>query len=356
MCISVQALETSIKHGQAALWVVSAWADNGSVPGATLHLSASPSGQVAQFSFGCSGDGSAACSIGTVTSGSAPRQVEARIAVPATATSVNSIRLTASATAPNLTKTPSVGAPVTVASGVSTTTPVYTSVPPSLGNIGTPAGAGGGGGGTTVSQLPVGSFPSVGVPGTSVSPGGNASGLFPAISPSGVTPGGSSTPADGEAAPAANTEALPIGTPVVDAQLVGLAALGVAFLLAVTRLSVRRRPAAAMAGAKGASMALAAPAALATAVPPAPADAQPAGSAVAPVAEGTEAGPEAPAKVAFQEPSNARLTEAELAAAGATMPNLLSADKADTSPDIPAVRDEPPTRPEPSVTGEDDGD
>jgi hypothetical protein len=35
---------------------------------------------------------------------------------------------------------------------------------------------------------------------------------------------------------------MPIGTPVIDAQLAGLGTLGVAFLLAVTRLSVRKRP------------------------------------------------------------------------------------------------------------------
>jgi hypothetical protein len=51
----------------------------------------------------------------------------------------------------------------------------------------------------------------------------------------------------------ADSEALPIGTPVIDAQLMGLGALAVAFLLAVTRMSVRRRPAAAMAGRRGAA-------------------------------------------------------------------------------------------------------
>jgi hypothetical protein len=66
------------------------------------------------------------------------------------------------------------------------------------------------------------------------------------------------TPAPGQgesARPVANSEALPIGTPVIDAQLLGLGALGVAFLLAVTRLSIRRRPAAATAGGRGAAVA-----------------------------------------------------------------------------------------------------
>jgi hypothetical protein len=41
----------------------------------------------------------------------------------------------------------------------------------------------------------------------------------------------------------ANTSALPEGAPVVGAQLAGLVALALAFVVAVTRLSIRRRPA-----------------------------------------------------------------------------------------------------------------
>jgi hypothetical protein len=41
----------------------------------------------------------------------------------------------------------------------------------------------------------------------------------------------------------ADESALPEGTSVIGAQLVGLGALAVAFLLAVTRLSIRKRPA-----------------------------------------------------------------------------------------------------------------
>jgi hypothetical protein len=40
----------------------------------------------------------------------------------------------------------------------------------------------------------------------------------------------------------ADTSALPEGATVVDAQLAGLSALGLAFVLAVSRLTIRRRP------------------------------------------------------------------------------------------------------------------
>jgi hypothetical protein len=74
--------------------------------------------------------------------------------------------------------------------------------------------------------------------------GGNAAGLFPTINPSSSVP--SSSPASGtrpsrdpHAETAADASALAI--PVTGAQIAGLAALAVAFGLAVTRVSVRRR-------------------------------------------------------------------------------------------------------------------
>jgi hypothetical protein len=74
-----------------------------------------------------------------------------------------------------------------------------------------------------------------------LSPSGNAAGLFPTLQPKPTT---STVPPAAKAVtrPVANTSALPEGAPVVGAQLAGLAALALAFVLAVTRLSIRRRP------------------------------------------------------------------------------------------------------------------
>jgi hypothetical protein len=69
--------------------------------------------------------------------------------------------------------------------------------------------------------------------------------LFPTLSP---TPGGTRQVG---ASRVADTSALPEGASVVNAQLAGLAALALAFLLAVTRLSIRR-PAKQSAGQPGA--------------------------------------------------------------------------------------------------------
>jgi len=82
---------------------------------------------------------------------------------------------------------------------------------------------------------------------TTVISAGNASGLFPEITPGPApspapashlpAPGRSANPA-GRAADASTTAP---GTPVLTAQVLGLIALALAFLLAMTRLSLRRR-------------------------------------------------------------------------------------------------------------------
>jgi hypothetical protein len=247
LCVSVESLQSSIMHGQTAEWAVSVWAVNGNIPATTIQLITSPATVTPEFSFGCgSYDGTASCNLGSVYSGSTSRQVIASVAVPATATAVTSVQLTVTGSATGLTASPSAAVSVPVQSGTATTSGS------SATGTGTGTGTGGtgtGAGSSSVSPLPVGSLPTIGGgSSSSLSPGGNAGGLFPTINPSAVP----NPAAAGESArQVANTEALPIGTPVVDAQLLGLGALGVAFLLAATRFSVRRRPATALAGGQG---------------------------------------------------------------------------------------------------------
>jgi hypothetical protein len=236
LCVSLQRSQVSVTRGQAAQWTVSAWTEDGNVPAATVRLTASPSSQVPEFSFGCGNyDGSASCNLEGVYSASAHREYLARITVPASDTTVSSVRLTAIASAANLVKEPSVSVTVTVDNAAASS-----SSSPSQGSDGQPS--------SSESPLPVGSLPAVGGDGSSssLSPGGNASGLFPTINPSSVPSPGAALNASERAV--ADSVSLPIGTPVIDAQLVGLGALGLAFLLAATRLSVRRRPSLVAAG------------------------------------------------------------------------------------------------------------
>ena len=91
---------------------------------------------------------------------------------------------------------------------------------------------------TVTSPVPVGSLP--GIPSVAPVPThsqpGTAPGLFPTVSPS----AGLGFPTVGGATRIADTSALPEGASVVNAQLAGLAALALAFVLAVTRMSLRR--------------------------------------------------------------------------------------------------------------------
>jgi hypothetical protein len=226
----VQRSQAAISRGQTARWIVSVWAQGGNVSNATVRLSTAPAGQSPTFNFGCgSHNGTAACDVGGVDSSSSSRQLQAGVPVAAGAASVTSVRLTATASAANLASDPTASVTVqVVAFGQATPT---TSTPSLPGTMST-------------SPISVGSLPYLsGTAGTRLSPGGNASGLFPTLNPS-SSPGGSGSaaPQRENAKPVADTSALSLGVPVVGAQLAGLGALAVGFILAVTRLSVRKRP------------------------------------------------------------------------------------------------------------------
>lgn len=92
------------------------------------------------------------------------------------------------------------------------------------------------------SQLGVGKLPFLNGSGSALNPGGNASSLFPKLNPSsGSLP---TLSGHGSARTRQVAEALPADASVMGAQYAGLAALALAFVLAVTRLSIRRRHAA----------------------------------------------------------------------------------------------------------------
>jgi hypothetical protein len=257
----VQAAQASIRRGQAALWTVTAWVVGGNVPDATISLTAAPAGLKPTFSAGCgSHNGTASCDLGALDATSARRQLQAKVAVAASATTVTTVQLTAKLSAANLAKDPQVSAATTVtaaaagtATARNTATPGNTSAPPAAGNsagVGAPV--------TSTSPLPVGYLPGLtdGSPmlsggGATLSPGGNAAGLFPPVNPSAAPKSGKQGTQSGSTQEVANTSALPLSSPVVGAQLAGLIVLAMALVLVVARLSFHRRSALARAGQAG---------------------------------------------------------------------------------------------------------
>jgi hypothetical protein len=211
VCVEVAPLQQSRQPGQAAQWAVAAWATGGTVPDVTIQLLATPAGSgTASFSFGCgNSDGTSSCDLGAVNATSAQRQLQAQVPVPLTAVAaVSSVSLTAIASAANLRTDPEASASVTV--------------------LPSPALAG------VTTSLSPGVVAGVSAPNLTLSPGGNASGLFPTIAPQ------SPQPEPGRAWQLAATSAPAKGTFPLGAQAAGLGVLALAFVVAITRVSVRR--------------------------------------------------------------------------------------------------------------------
>jgi hypothetical protein len=211
LCVGITRSQPSLGRGQAAQWTVTAWTRGGSVPDAIIWLTASPLTVSPVFSFGCgSYDGTTSCDLGAMDDTSVARQLQAQVLVPFSAASVTSVQLTVTASAAYAQRDPAAAATISITA-------------PAPGTGPTPS----------ISPLPVGTLPDIPTATPTLSPGGNAGNLFPTL---GSATGKARTSA------VANVSALPGGASVMGAQFAGLLALGLAFVLAVTRLSVRRRP------------------------------------------------------------------------------------------------------------------
>jgi hypothetical protein len=219
----------------------------------TVSLTAQPSTLKPEFTTGCpKGDGTASCTISSVTA-KAPADLQAHIAVAASATSVSSVKLTATARIVTTATWTPPAADETVAVTAAATAPASpsprTAAPSPQATAMAPA------------ALPLGPLPYLNGQATSLIGAGSgssefvgagdASGLFPAITPLAPTatpalPVASlpqptkpaSYPASGSPVSA---EAVPVGTPQFTDEAFGLIVLGLAIILTVTRLSWRRR-------------------------------------------------------------------------------------------------------------------
>ena len=254
LCVKVAAAQASSERGHPAQWTVSAWATGGNVPAATIQLQATPaSGGAPHFSLGCTKEGTPSCDLGAVNANSAQRQLQAQVTVTAPAT--KAVTLTVVGSAAHLSKvleasaTVAITAPPSSKAATTKKKPTPSAAahnsnaaaqhPPNVPSA--PA--------SVTSQIPVGSLPSIPAADPSLSPGGNAANLFPTLYPKPAA--SSAQPAQpaqdlqnaqkARVRPVANTTALPESATIVGAQLAGLAALALGFVLAVTRLAIRRR-------------------------------------------------------------------------------------------------------------------
>jgi hypothetical protein len=231
--VSVQRSQASISRGQKAVYVVQvSIGNNGSASGVTVALAARPASQKPVFTSGCvKGEGKASCAVGSV-SDKQPASLKAQIPVAASASSVTSVKLTATASVVTTGKwtPPSAAETVTVtaASASSSKSPAGSSSP----------------GVSPETNLPLGPIPDLNGVISRLIGAGDASGLFPAINPS-VTPSpspdGQAVAGQGLNRPSPDSSAIAFVKPGLTGQVAGLIALAVAVLLTVTRLSLRRR-------------------------------------------------------------------------------------------------------------------
>lgn len=225
--MSVQRLQSSIKRGQSATYDVNVSTINDSASGVTVALTSQPTSQKPEFTSGCSKNGTASCTLASVTDKQAT-DLKAQIAVASTASSVSSVKLTATASV--------------------TTTAKWTA--PAADETTTVTAAAAAAGAKPDIAMPLGPVPNLNVPDLNAEASlligaGNAAGLFPDITPS-ATPSasaaGASPSASRDAGPVTEASPVALGSPVATAQVAGLIALGLAIMFTVTRLSVRKRP------------------------------------------------------------------------------------------------------------------
>ncbi|MGH3232240.1 MAG: hypothetical protein ACRDOH_03090 [Streptosporangiaceae bacterium] len=227
--MSVQRSQSSVERGQNAAYTVQVSTENnGSASAVSVALVAQPSGQKPAFTSGCAkGDGTVTCTVSSV-SAKQPADLHAQIPVASSATSVTSVKLTATASIVTSMKWTPPSAAETVAVTAASASPARSSA-----------------GSSPETTLPLGPIPNLnGISSSLIGPG-NASGLFPAIIPSATpnsSPGSQPQQADQRnAEPASNSSALGLGKPGLTGQVAGLIALALAIMLTVTRLSLRKR-------------------------------------------------------------------------------------------------------------------
>jgi hypothetical protein len=229
--VSVQRSQSSIKRGQQAAYVVQVSTENnGSASAVTVALTAQPSGQKPAFTSSCAkGGGTASCTVSSV-SDKQPATLHAQIPVAAGATSVTSVKLTATASI----VTSATWTPPSAAETVAVTAATAASHSPAASSASASPGT----------TLPLGPVPNLNSVSSSLIGAGNASGLFPAINPSATpspAPGTNVPGGKRNAKPVSDSSAIAFVQPGLTGQVAGLIALAVAVMLTVTRLSLRKR-------------------------------------------------------------------------------------------------------------------
>jgi hypothetical protein len=260
----VTASATSVQAGGTILFRIEAYTNTADTSG-TISTALTTSAKTPAFSAPkytvdtCTSISGTTCTLDTVAAKqpSGP-QFEVQVQVPKNAPAGEKISYRATLTVTNSTghASKTATAPtVTVAKAAasSSSSPTSSKSPSAGSGNGSTTTPAGDGSTATISGLsgslgdgtsiPVGPLPAVAGVSTTI-PGGNASNLFPQISPSATPSPAAGTPADAKGAqPVADSSRIPLalGSSEFGAQIVGLIVLLLGVAIAVTRLSLRRK-------------------------------------------------------------------------------------------------------------------
>lgn len=214
-----------------AIWV---WPAGGKASGVTVKISASAGKALTPRFSVCPSRSGITCTVGVLNKGQAD-ELQARATVPTSASPGKLVKLTAKGKSTDATAPPAASASITIASKAS---PTPTPTGPGIGGVGAslPPGV----------QLPSGLAPNGSVP-VVPDPIGTVAGAlgFPKVSPA-PSPNGSPRPFSGilpnsrDVQVANASDTFPLSTRLLGGQVVGLAVLIAALVIAIARLSLRK--------------------------------------------------------------------------------------------------------------------
>lgn len=237
MCVSVQAVTTSVQPGGTASYAIWVWPSGGTAKGITVTASGKVTAAVTPRFSVCPSASGAICTVGALASAQAD-ELLATVAVPKTAKSGQHATLTASAKATGATT----ASPASVSALISATAPKPSATSgAAAGSAGAASGLGATLPGGILPLTPSGVAASSAalpfLPGPTTDPGG----LFPTVAPA---PSAGTQPNAAGAPVTDASDSFPLSTRLLGGQVLGLAVLAAALVIAIARLSLRepRRP------------------------------------------------------------------------------------------------------------------
>ncbi len=239
LCVSVQAVTTSVQPGGTASFAIWVWPSGGAAKSITLTASAKVTAAITPRFSVCPSASGATCTVGTLAAGQADELLGA-MTVPKTAKAGQHAALTATAKATGATAAAPASASALVsaaATGAAKPTGTSSGTP---GSAGTPTGVGV----TLPSSLlplsPTGIASSAAalpfLPSPTTDPGGS----FPTVAPGATPSAGTGALPNAHGAPVTYaSDSLPLSTRLLGGQVLGLAVLAAALVIAIARLSLR---------------------------------------------------------------------------------------------------------------------